>query len=66
MFDTKKFNLGDNCAIVIDGKINGRLADLKPNDKLVFSYDEINGVNVANRIALLGRPQAAETPPGGQ
>jgi hypothetical protein len=57
LFDTKKFNLGDNCAIVIDGKINGRLADLKPNDKLVFSYDEINGVNVASRIALVGRPQ---------
>ena len=64
MFDTKKFNLGDNCAIVIDGKINGRLADLKPNDKLVFSYDEVNGVNVANRIALVGRPQATETPQG--
>jgi hypothetical protein len=66
LFDTKKFNLGDNCAIVINGKINGRLADLKPNDKLVFSYDEINGVNVANRIALVGRPQAAETPSGSQ
>jgi hypothetical protein len=66
MFDTKKFNLGDNCAIVIDGKINGRLADLKPNDKLVFSYDEINGVNVASRIALLGRPQTTETPQGSQ
>jgi len=50
MYDTKKFNLGDNCAIVIGGKINGRLADLKPNDKLIFSYDEINGVNVANRL----------------
>jgi len=66
LFDTKKFNLGDNCAIVIDGKINGRLADLKPNDKLVFSYDEINGVNVANRIALVGRPQPTETPQGSQ
>jgi hypothetical protein len=58
LFDTKKFNLGDNCAIVIDGKINGRLSDLKPNDKLVFSYDEINGVNVASRIGLVGRVQA--------
>ena len=48
MFDTKKFNLGDNCAIVIDGKINGRLSDLQLNDKLTFNYDEINGVNVAN------------------
>jgi hypothetical protein len=64
LFETKKFNLGDNCAIVIGGKINGRLSDLKPNDKLVFSYDEINGVNVANRIALMGRP--AETVPGNQ
>jgi hypothetical protein len=66
LYDTKKFILGDNCAIVIAGKINGRLADLKPNDKLAFSYDEINGVNVASRIALVGRPQSAETTPGGQ
>ena len=66
LYDSKKFILGDNCAIVIAGKINGRLADLNPNDKLVFSYDEINGVNVASRIALVGRPPAAETPPGGQ
>ena len=66
LLDTKKFNLGDNCAIVINGKIDGQLADLKPNDKLVFSYDEINGVNVASRIALVGRPQATETPQGSQ
>jgi hypothetical protein len=66
LLDTKKFNLGDNCAIVINGKIDGQLADLKPNDKLVFSYDEINGVNVANRIALVGTPQATATPSGSQ
>jgi hypothetical protein len=52
MFDAKKFNVADNCAIVINGKTDGQLGDLKPNDKLVFSYDEINGVNVVNRIAL--------------
>ncbi|MFZ0827097.1 MAG: hypothetical protein WAO02_06715 [Verrucomicrobiia bacterium] len=63
LFDTKKFSLGDNCAIVINGKINGQLADLKPNDKLVFSYDEIDGVNVANRIAPAGTAQRAETTP---
>jgi hypothetical protein len=51
MFDTKKFNVADNCAIVINGKTDGQLSDLKPNDKLVFSYDEINGINVVNRIA---------------
>ena len=51
VFDTKKFNVADNCAIVINGKTDGQLSDLKPDDKLVFSYDEINGVNVVNRIA---------------
>jgi len=61
LFDTRKFTLGDNCAIVINGKINGQLADLKPNDKLVFNYDEINGVNVANRIAPAGTAQQSET-----
>ena len=53
-FASKKFNVGDDCAIVINGKPDGRLSDLKPNDRLVFSYDEINGVNVANRIAPAG------------
>jgi predicted RNA-binding protein len=52
LFDTKKFNLADNCAIVINGRTDGKLRDLKPDDKLVFSYDEIDGVNVVNRIAL--------------
>jgi hypothetical protein len=51
MFGTKKFNVADNCAIVINGRTDGQLSDLKPNDKLVFSYDEINGINVVNRIA---------------
>ena len=51
VFDTKKFNVADHCAIVINGRTDGQLSDLKPNDKLVFSYDEINGVNVVNRIA---------------
>jgi len=50
-FGSKKFNVADNCAIVINGKTDGRLSDLMPDDKLVFSYDEINGVNVVNRIA---------------
>jgi Cu/Ag efflux protein CusF len=50
-FGSKEFNVADNCAIVINGKPDGQLSDLKPNDKLVFSYDEVNGVNVVNRIA---------------
>ncbi|HEY4416221.1 MAG TPA: hypothetical protein VGO57_11055 [Verrucomicrobiae bacterium] len=50
-FGSKKFNLADNCAIVMNGKTDGQLSDLKLNDRLVFSYDEVNGVNIANRIA---------------
>jgi hypothetical protein len=68
MFATKKFNVADNCAIVINGHTNGQLRDLKPEDKLVFSYDEINGVNVVNRIAPAGvQPNsvASTTPPNG-
>lgn len=49
-FETRKFNLADNCAIVVNGKADGRMDDLKPEDRLVFSYDEINGVDVVNRI----------------
>lgn len=51
LFDTKKFDLADNCAIVINGKPDGHLSDLRPDEKLLFSYDEVNGVNVVNRIA---------------
>lgn len=51
LFDSKKFNVADDCAIVINGKINGRLSDLRPDTSVMFSYDDINGVNVANRIA---------------
>jgi Cu/Ag efflux protein CusF len=56
-FDSKKFILADNCAIVINGRADGKLADLKPNDKLLFNYDEINGVDVVNRIAPANLPE---------
>jgi Cu/Ag efflux protein CusF len=46
---SKKFNVGDGCMIVLDGKSTG-LSSLKPGDKLEFRFDEVNGVNVVNRI----------------
>jgi hypothetical protein len=49
-FSTKKFSLADDCAIVINGRTDGKMEELKPNDKLLFHYDEVNGVNVVNRI----------------
>lgn len=51
MFATKKFNVGDDCAVVINGKPGGKLTDLRPGESLMFSYDNVNGVNVVNRIA---------------
>ena len=67
LLDTKKFNVGDNCAIVVNGKPDGKLSDLKPNEKLVFSYDEINGINVVNRIAPadVSRQPVVATEPAG-
>ena len=50
-FGTKQFNLGDNCAIVINGKPDGKLTDLRPGESLTFNYDVVNGVNIVNRIA---------------
>jgi Cu/Ag efflux protein CusF len=47
----KTFQVGDDCKIVIAGQPNGKLSDLKLGDKLVFSYDDVSGVNVVNRIA---------------
>ena len=51
VFGSKQFHLADQCAVVINGQPNGKLADLRPDEKVVFNYDEINGVNVVDRIA---------------
>lgn len=51
LFSSKKFNVANDCAIVINGKPDGHFRDLKPEEHLVISYDEIDGVNVVNRIA---------------
>jgi Cu/Ag efflux protein CusF len=56
MFGSKKFNLGDNCAIVVNGKMDTPLNEVKLGDRLEFNYDNVNGVNVANRIATTSQP----------
>jgi len=51
MFATRKFNVGDDCAILVNGRTDGKLTDLRPGESLTFSYDEVDGVNIVNRIA---------------
>lgn len=51
MFESKDFHLADHCAIMVNGQPNGKLADLRPEEKVVLSYDDVNGVNVVTRIA---------------
>jgi len=46
----KKFNLANNCKIIINGKLDASLSDLRLGQKLTFSYDEADGVNVVTRI----------------
>jgi hypothetical protein len=48
----KKFHLADGCRIVVDGRNNGRLSDLHVGDRIVFSYEDANGVLVANRLGI--------------
>lgn len=52
LLDTKRFDLADNCAIVVNGKPDGRLSDLRLGGETTFNYEDVNGVNVVNRIAI--------------
>jgi Cu/Ag efflux protein CusF len=50
-FGHKQFSLANDCSIVMYGQIDASLANLRPGQHLTINYDEVNGVNVANRIA---------------
>jgi hypothetical protein len=49
-FHSREFHLADNCAIVVNGKTNAPLSDIKIFDRLVFTYNNIRGVNIVNLI----------------
>jgi hypothetical protein len=68
VFGSKEFHLSDHCAVVINGQPNGKLTDLRPEERLVFNYDTIDGVNVVDRIAPADQVQghmATSTPDQG-
>lgn len=57
----RKFNLADGCKIVINGKPNAELSDLRIGQRLAFSYEETDGINVVNRIAPATEAGKTET-----
>jgi Cu/Ag efflux protein CusF len=59
-FSSKQFVVGNDCAIIINGNTDGKLTDLRPGESLSFSYDNVNGVNIVNRIAPTGTPPATQ------
>lgn len=57
----KKFNLADNCRILLDGKANASLSDLRLGQRLAFSYDDVDGVSIVTRIGPASGATAGET-----
>jgi hypothetical protein len=51
LLSNQKFNLADDCRIVINGKPDGKLSDLRLGQKVAIDYRDVNGVYVATRIA---------------
>jgi Cu/Ag efflux protein CusF len=52
----KTFTLAGDCSIVLANKPGAKLRDLKLGDKLAFSYDDVSGVDIVNRIGTPGPP----------
>ena len=58
-FGAMKFNLAADCAVVLNGKSGAELTDIRLGDRLVLDYDQVNGINIVNRIATVeGSPDA--------
>ncbi len=63
MLSEKNFVLADGCKIVIGGKPNGRLSDLRLGEKVAIDYRDADGVLVATRIAPVEAESSATTKP---
>jgi Cu/Ag efflux protein CusF len=50
LMTVKKFNLASGCKIVVNGNPDCRLSDLRIGDRVAFSYEDDDGILVANRI----------------
>lgn len=61
LLSEKKFNLADGCRIVVEGKPATGLRDLRIGDHVEFSYEDANGVLVANRIGRGGNTSETQS-----
>lgn len=59
LLDAKRFELARDCSVVIGGKPDGQLRDLQPGERVTISFDPVDGVNVATRIAPAGEDDAS-------
>ncbi len=51
VFGAKQFSVANDCSIVMNNTTEAPMTELRPGQRLTVSYDEVNGVNVADRIA---------------
>jgi hypothetical protein len=58
----KKFHLADRCAIIVDGRQDAKLNELRLGRKYELNYDNVDGVNVVNRIAQVEELENASVP----
>ncbi len=61
-FHSREFHLADNCAIEVNGKTNAQLSDIKLFDRLVFTYNNIKGVNIVSYITTNAPPSTTNEP----
>jgi len=56
----RTFQLGSDCQLVVAGELGGELKDFRIGDTVVFHYEDIDGVLVANRIERVSGKEEPE------
>ena len=57
----KKFKLASNCEVVLNGKTDAKLRDVKLGERLEFDYTDANGINIVSRIVSAQQSESRMT-----
>jgi hypothetical protein len=57
----RKFDLGDDCQIMLGSKQNGHLKDVAMHQTYEFTYQRVNGINVLDRLSPVQATKVSET-----